>query len=211
CTQRRVGVRLTQPFYLGQTPVTQAEWFQVMQTKPWTECRFPRIEDVDRHPVSFVNWSDAMAACHALHDVRGDFPNGWNFTLPTDAQWEYACRSGTTTRFSFGNEESQLSEYCWFTKYVDVDDDHPVGEKRPNPWGLHDMHGNIREWCRDGCPEKSYGGVDPEIVKDECRVVRGASWEWHAPDMHSAFRMEYHVSTQFHFIGFRAVAVPSQS
>ena len=102
-------------------------------------------------PVESVSWHEAMAFCEKLTQREreaGRLPEGYEYTLPTEAQWEYACRAGTTTRFSFGDSDSDLGDYGWYggnSSYTT----HPVGEKLANPWGLYDMHGNVQEWCRD--------------------------------------------------------------
>ena len=113
--------------------------------------------------------------------------------MPTQAQWEYACRAGTTTAFSFGDDESQLGEYAWFvTNAMDSREQyaHKVGMKKPNPWGLHDMHGNVFEWCSDWYGGALSGGVDPAGPKKDSglRVNRGGSWWLKPGDCRSADR-----------------------
>ena len=104
------------------------------------------------------------------------------FTLPTEAQWEYACRAGTKTRFSFGNNRDPLIDYAWLDSNAYRDGEHyphRVGQKKPNPWRLYDMYGNVEEWCLDGYEEKLEGGTDPHKTTGEMRVMRGGAWNLH--------------------------------
>src|SRR5436309_862561 len=99
-----------------------------------------------------LNWEQATEFCRALSEQErrdGRLPAGWEYRLPTEAQWEYACRAGTQTQFSFGDIESQLKDHAWYDANAERQT-HEVGLKRANPWGLHDMYGNVYEWCRDG-------------------------------------------------------------
>jgi formylglycine-generating enzyme required for sulfatase activity len=132
-------VRLTQPFYLGKYEVTQSQWQTVMGNNPshFTPSQFPG--DPNR-PVENVSWDDVQEFIRRLNAREG----GVTYRLPTEAEWEYAARAGTTTRWSFGDEESQLSRYAWHGENADGQT-HPVGQLRPNPWGLYDMHGNVWE------------------------------------------------------------------
>ena len=111
--------------------------------------------------------------------------------LPTEAQWEYACRAGTQTVYSFGDQETVLSEYAWYHGNCEKRP-HEVGQKRANPWGLHDMHGNVFEWCRDWHQDKLPGGFDPEVTEQASfRVLRGGSWLYVGRDCRSAIRFRY--------------------
>jgi formylglycine-generating enzyme required for sulfatase activity len=102
-------------------------------------------------------------------------PNGWEYRLPTEAQWEYACRAGTTTTYCFGDDPKQLGDYAWYKDNAEART-HAVGQKKANAWGLHDMHGNVWEWCRDAYQGKLPGGEDPEVRAGSYRVFRGGSW-----------------------------------
>ncbi len=130
-------VRITRPFCLGKYVVTQQQWESVMGSKP---SRFQG----PKNPVEQVSWED----CRGFVEKVSAKVGGGKFSLPTEAQWEYACRAGSTTRYCFGDEESGLGEYAWYDKNSDRKT-HPVGEKKPNAWGLYDMHGNVLEWCQD--------------------------------------------------------------
>jgi formylglycine-generating enzyme required for sulfatase activity len=187
--QDPAGVTLTTGFWLGKYEVTQSEWKQVMQTEPWKGRTFTK-EGAD-YPATLVGWNDATEFCRKLTERErqaGRLPDEWEYTLPTDAQWEYACRARSVTRFSFGDDASKLGEYEWFygnTWNAGERYPHQVGQKKPNRWGLHDMHGNVWEWCRDVYTWKLPGGRDPEVVKanpdeklpkDPYRVIRGGLW-----------------------------------
>ena len=134
--------QLTKPFWLGKTEITQGQFKKVMGTEPWLNQDSVQIGEDN---AASVSWNDATAFCQRLTDQKGE-----SYRLPTEAEWEYACRAGTTTSWSFGDDEEQLGQYAWFRgnasgeQYV-----HKVGLKKPNPWGLYDMHGNAWEWCSD--------------------------------------------------------------
>lgn len=189
--REQVEVTLTNGYWMAKFEVTQSEWKQVQSTEPWKnkDLRKEALDDFtkegDDFPVNYVSWTDAMEFCRKLTDRErkaGRLPEGWEYTLPTAAQWEYACRAGTVTRFSFGDDESKLAEYAWFNETVGEEYcPRRVGQKKPNSWGLYDMHGNVEEWCRDWYREgKPRGGRDPEVKNRQgqyaCRVFRGGSW-----------------------------------
>lgn len=158
-------VTLTKPFYLGVFEVTQEQWQTVMGSNPST-FKGPKL------PVETVSWNDCQSFLIKLKERTGR-----KFALPTEAQWEYACRAGTTTRYSFGDAEDSFDEYVWFMGNSE-NTTHPVGEKKPNPWGLYDIHGNVMEWCADGyAPYPSGDVTDPQgALLGSSRVVRGGDW-----------------------------------
>jgi len=176
-----VRVFLSHGYWLGKYEVTQSEWKRVMATEPWQGKPFERAgDDV---PVTWVNWDDATSFCRKLteHELQaGRLRAGWEYTLPTEAQWERACRARTETVFSFGDDASKLDDHAWFSvnaMAVAEKGVRRVGEKKPNPWGLHDMHGNVFEWCRDVYAAKFPGGRDPQTTGDGLlRIFRGGSW-----------------------------------
>ncbi len=190
----RHTVTISKPFYLGICEVTQEQYAAVMGRNP---SRFKGAE----RPVEGVSWNDAVGFCEVLskktgHEVR----------LPTEAEWEYACRAGTTTRFSFGDDSDDLGVYAWYCSNSD-EETHPVGQKKPNPWGLHDMHGNVWEWCEDW-----YENYADEEAKDPAgpssgkyRVRRGGSWYNLPRHCRSARRSGDDPGRRFHFHGFRVV------
>jgi len=176
--EEQVAVTLTKPFWLGKTEVTQGQWKQVMGTEPWEGENYGQSDN--DCPATFVSFHDAVKFCGKLTDLErkaGGLKDSEEYRLPTEAEWEYACRAGTTTAFSFGDDAKQLSEYAWFigntsgNPYL-----HKVGVKKPNPWGLHDMHGNVWEWCSDWYGDKLPGGADPVGTEwGAYRVDRGGS------------------------------------
>ena len=183
-----VKVTLTKPFRLGKTEVTQGQFNEVMAKAPWrrTDGAFVlmRVELGKDNAASYVSWDDATAFCETLTDLErkaGKLPAGESYRLPTEAEWEYACRAGTTTDYSFADARKG-DQYAWFDGNASKAGEfyaHKVGMKKPNPWGLHDMHGNVYEWCSDmyGHEEPS-GGVDPVGFKGVLDRVLDASGTW---------------------------------
>lgn len=209
-----VHVFLTHGYWLGMYEVTQAEWFQVMKTEPWAgNDDMPVGED---YPATYVSWRDAMDFGDRLTSREreaGRLPNNWAFTLPTESQWERACRAYTETNFSFGDDESKLHEYAWCeqTALAGEISAHKVGQKKPNQWGLFDMHGNVVERCRDYFSETLPGGRDPEVtVPSVYRVVRGGFWNDATAECRSAHRNErIFAAARGNCVGFRIALVPA--
>jgi formylglycine-generating enzyme required for sulfatase activity len=179
----QVPVTLTQGFWLGRYEVTQLEWQTLMHTTPWQGKE--NVKEGDDYPVTFVSWDEAQKFCAKLTETErqaGRLPAGWKYMLPTEAQWEYACRAGTTTRYSFGDKVAELGNYAWFVDNAangGAGNPHYVGKKKPNPWGLSDMHGNVWEWCLDGYLERLPGGLDPlGPPTNPRRVYRGGCWHY---------------------------------
>jgi formylglycine-generating enzyme required for sulfatase activity len=139
-------VTISKPFLIGLTEVTQAEYEKVTGTNP-SKFNMDNGGGPD-HPVGMVSWDDAVAFCKKLSELPEENKAGRVYRLPTEAEWEYACRAGTQTRYSFGDDASKLGDYSWYIQNSQGRS-HPVGEKPPNPWGLYDMHGNVPEWCAD--------------------------------------------------------------
>jgi formylglycine-generating enzyme required for sulfatase activity len=188
-------VRITRPFYLGMYEVTQGQYRAVTGENP---SGFKGSDDL---PVESISWNDAIAFCNTLslregltpyyHAGAGTVSGGEGYRLPTEAEWEYACRAGSTTRYSFGDNAARLGEYGWFDRNSGSQTQ-PVGQKGPNAFGLHDMHGNVWEWCWDPYDENYNGqspGADPPGPSQAAfRVIRGGSWINNAPHVRSAFR-----------------------
>ena len=144
------------------------------------------------NPVDGVSRSDAVEFCRRLSELPEEKAAGRVYRLPTEAQWEYACRAGTTTEYSFGDDASQLGVYAWY----DVNSTHPVGEKLPNAWGLYDMHGNVSEWTLDQYVPTLYRQRKRKTANNPLqrpsktypRVVRGGAWSDKASRLRSATR-----------------------
>ncbi len=171
-------VTISKPFYMGVYEVTQDQYQAVMGSKP---SRFIG----SRNPVEQVSWNDAVEFCRKLSQQTGK-----SVRLPTEAQWEYACRAGTLTRFSFGDSDGSMDSYAWYSKNSGGQTN-PVGQKQPNAWGLYDMHGNVWEWCSDWYADSyvNANNVDPQGPgSGTYRVLRGGSWGGNPRGCRSAAR-----------------------
>jgi len=215
-----VKVLLTNGYWLGKYEVTQSEWKKLMPTDPWKDQKL--IKEGPDYPATLVSWDDAMNFCRKLTEQEqkaGRLPTGWEFTLPTEAQWERGCRAGTETRFSFGDDESKLGDYAWFSANASNAGEnfaHRVGRKKANPWGLCDMHGNVWEWCRDVYAPDLPGGRDPEVKpvgerRDAFRVYRGGCWFSVVASCRPGSRYNYLHDDLYHYLGFRAALSPVRS
>jgi len=187
-------VTISKAFYMGIYEITQSQYQSIMDKNP-SKFKGPR------NPVEQVSWHDATAFCAALSKKTGRAVR-----LPTEAQWEYACRAGTKTRFSFGDDDKDLDAHGWY-KFNSGAKTHPVGQKKPNPAGLYDMHGNVGEWCSDWYDE-SYATTDTRDPKGPAtgkyRVLRGGSWYNYPRWCRAAKRFKYYTNSHF---GFRVVVV----
>ena len=228
--EKQHQVTLTRDYLLGKYPVTQAQWRAVMGTNP-------SYFKGDDRPVENVNWEDAKEFCQKLNQrYARNLPDGYQFDLPTEAQWEYACRAGTKTALNNGKNLttdiglcSNLDEVAWYyansvqkqnksflSRLFDVDADthetKPVGQKRPNAWGLYDMHGNVGEWCRDWYgPYSDVAVTDPTGPKTgSYRVYRGGSWSSSAEYCRSASQIGHSPGARRDYLGFRLALVPEQ-
>jgi formylglycine-generating enzyme required for sulfatase activity len=170
-------VLITKPFYLGKYEVTQKQWLKVMQKNP-SDFEGPDL------PVDNVSWEDAQTFLKKLRKMTGQ-----NFTLPTEAQWEYACRADSTSRFSWGNNVADAEHYAWFADNSGRAT-HPVGTKKPNAWGFYDMTGNVWEWCADSYNRYPEGEVtDPFSSSSRgLHAVRGGGCTSKADGMRCANR-----------------------
>jgi len=196
-------VTLTKPFEMGVHEVTQAQYEQVMKNNP------SKFKGAD-HPVETVSWTEAVEFCRKLSDLPAEKVAGNVYRLPREAEWEYACRAGTTTKFSFGDDESQLVEHAWVRRNSGYQT-HPGGQKLANPWGLHDMHGNVWEWCQDWHEDYPSGtATDPTgAASGSFRVGRGGCWGSSAGYCRSAYRSGYFPSDRYNLLGFRVCLSPS--
>ena len=194
-------VTLTQPFELGVYEVTQEQYEAVMGTNP-SHFKGPQ------NPVGNVSWDEAVEFCRKLSAMPAEKKSGYEYRLPTEAEWEYACRAGTTTKYSFGDDATKLEQYAWYGKISDGAT--VVGGKKPNSWGLYDMHGNVREWCQDWYG--AIGSYPSGTVTDPTgpssgsrRVSRGGSWFCFAVFCHSAYRHWNSPGNRNYILGFRVV------
>jgi formylglycine-generating enzyme len=214
--EAQVEVTLTRGFWMGKYEATQGEWQRVVGKLPGPlTAELPAGDDF---PVGNVNFAEAEAFCRQLTELgrrAGDLPRSWEFRLPTEAQWEYACRAGTTTATSFGDQLSSTQANFKGKPYNGAGPGPSlgraarVGSYPANPWGLHDMHGNTFEWCRDWYHAKLPGGVDPDLytATAKSRVRRGGCWADHGWPCRSAFRLRFEPERRYDHIGFRVAAV----
>jgi formylglycine-generating enzyme required for sulfatase activity len=221
-----------QKFWMGQTPITQAQWrevasWQEQEGEHWgreinpNPSRFSDQGDSDNRPVEQVSWFDAMEFCNRLSQRTGRV-----YTLPSEAQWEYACRAGSTTPFHFGTTITpELANYNGNYTYangpkgVHREQTTPVASFPANAWGLHDMHGNVREWCLDhwhriyeGAPSNGSAWLDPVKSEEEdnkkSRLLRGGSWVDVPGGCRSALRGRSRPGSAYFLVGFRVVCLP---
>jgi formylglycine-generating enzyme required for sulfatase activity len=204
----RHRVIITQPFYLGKYEVTQQEWERMMSHE-----NNPSTYLGKELPVQ-LTWNDVQEFIRKLND---DARKEGEYRLPTEAEWEYACRAGTETDYSFGDDVEKLGDYGWFMGNSKGRIS-PVGQKKPNPWGLYDMHGNVREWVQDW-----YGKYEDSVLRDPqgtqgpnqgtalvlFRVLRGGNYGIAAGGLRSAFRTARLPNHHYGIEGFRLVFSPS--
>ncbi len=208
-------VRITRPFYLGRSALTQEEYARITKQSPSFFAKMPR------NPVEQVSWFDAVACCNLLSkreklppfytildkDVEVHDWDGPGFRLPTEAEWEFACRAGRSSRFGSGDEESRLVGHAWYKANSEART-HAVGGKSPNRFGLHDMHGNVAEWCWDWYDPQYYAKGErrdprgPELAR-RFRVMRGGSWQDGAVAVRGSDRSWSVPSVRLRHIGFR--------
>jgi formylglycine-generating enzyme required for sulfatase activity len=225
-------VEITRPYYLGKYEVTCGQFSAFVRATGYkTEAerggvaggnayngnwggvagmdwRTPNFKpanasfiQTDDHPVTCVSWIDAKAFCDWAAKK-----NGRGVRLPTEAEWEYACRARTAAKWSWGDEESKAGDFAW-AKPNTADHTHPVGQKKPNGFGLFDMHGNVWEWCADWWAASPGVGRDPEgPPSGDRRCIRGGSWWEAAVGCRSSFRSSEEPSNRLTRLGFRVAA-----
>ncbi len=198
-------VRISRNFYMQTTDVTQGQWKSLVGTDPWKGKTYVK-EEAD-YPATYVSWDDAVAFCRKLSER-----DGVQCRLPTEAEWEYACRAGSRAAYSFGGDAGDLSAYAWFDGHAWNQDEkyaHRVGQKRANEFGLHDMHGNVWEWCSDWHDSNYYSKsplTDPKGPSEGSgRVFRGGSWFELPQFCRSAYRSRDSPSFRFNYLGFRVL------
>ena len=193
-------VTITRPYYMGIYEVTQEQWKAVMGTSPSS------FGYNATYPVESVNWEDCQKFIARINTMGIG-----TFRLPTEAEWEYACRAGSTTRFPWGDDPGygQIGQYAWYYSNSNSTT-HPVGQKKPNGWGLYDMHGNVWEWCSDWY-ETPYGVghvSDPQgPTTGSYRVFRGGAWIYVLLYCRSANRNYVTPASSYYYLGFRLVRI----
>lgn len=197
-------VKLSRPFAIARYEVTQELYAAIMGRNP-SKWKGPR------NSVEMVSWHEAGDFCQKVTAAlrqRKLIADDEVIRLPSEAEWEYACRAGTTTKYSFGDAVEELTHYAWF-KGNAAGNDPPVGKKKPNPWGLYDMHGYVWEWCQDAWqPNYDHAPADarPRTAPDAAeRVLRGGAWTEPADHCRSAFRGHMPPDRRSDAIGFRCV------
>jgi formylglycine-generating enzyme required for sulfatase activity/serine/threonine protein kinase len=231
----RHTVTISKPFYLAMYDVTQGEYQEVMGMNPSTfsgtgphEPRFTPApspkematratdakkvagKDTGRHPVDMISWEDATEFCRKLSALPKERSAQRAYRLPTEAEWEYACRAGSDTNWSFGNDEASLKAHAWFWDNAGGAT-HPVGQKKPNAWDLYDMHGNVWQWCVDWFADDYYrhspASDPPGSPRGATHVLRGGAWDYSAVNCRSAFRFHHVPTVRFDCYGFRVLLI----
>jgi hypothetical protein len=204
-------VTISRGFWLGAFTVTQEEWRAVAEDVSSLQPE-PSYFRGTRLPVEQISWADCQAWLQALNKLEAKrLPHGFRYRLPTEAEWEFVCRAGTSSRFHFGNGDGQLGDYAWYggNSRSKI---HPVGEKQANAWGFHDMHGNVWEWCEDwyGGPLGGGSVTDPTgPVLGTNRVLRGGSWGMTSFRCRSAYRVWNRPGYRDYTLGFRVGLGPA--
>ncbi|MDM0022403.1 formylglycine-generating enzyme family protein [Variovorax saccharolyticus] len=209
----RHEVHISRSFYMARHEVTQAQWEMVMEKSPFEGSRSNPFYDLPgmaqrlRRPdqPATVSWNEAQAFIARLN-AKEARPV---YRLPTEAEWEYAARAGTSTLYSFGDNEKDLANHAWYGEDFVSGATHPVGQKKPNPWGLYDMHGNVWEWASDWYgPYSANAATDPAgPASGTSKVVRGGSWHSSSGGWNSSIRKPYPPDYRGISIGLRLVRI----
>lgn len=210
--ENQVSVKLTRGFYMAETELTQGQWKAVVPENP-------SAFRGDHLPVESITWANAREFCNLLNEKQrntGRLPKGYQWDLPTESQWEYACRAGTTGALHHGLELTSVQGPCrnldqvaWYQTNANGRT-RPVAGKKANRWGLRDMHGNVWEWCRDSYTENHPGGIDPWISEGPNHVRRGGSAGYQARTCRAANRDGLEPSAKGNGLGLRLVLIPIQ-
>lgn len=203
-------IRISQGFWMGRFEVTKAQWVAVLRTRPWDGERYANPDP--KSAASHISFENAEKFLRALEQKGGK-----GFRLPTEAEWEFACRAGSKSAYPFGDDAARLVDYAWYRANAmdkGQEREQAVGKKKPNAWGLYDMLGNTYEWCSDWYSEEFYRtgpAVDPRCdVPGRNHVVRGGAWFYDARGCRAANRVVYPVEgTDIARGGFRVVFQPA--
>ncbi len=197
---RKAEYRMETKTRMARYPVTQALWQVIMGNNP---SHFKG----ENHPVENISWENTQEFIKIFNErVQEE-----RYRLPTEAEWEYACRSGSRGAYCFGDNESLLREYAWYGENSNSQT-HSVGKKKPNAWGLYDMHGNVCEWCHDWYDDYPQGSITDPVgpSSDIYRVFRGGSWIIDAGSCRSANRYRFDPGSRRNYLGFRLAAFPAR-
>ncbi len=202
--EARHEVRLSRRYHISTTEITQSQWEKLMGSRPWRRQK-QTVEGRDQ-PASFVTYHDAMTFCKLLSTRESG-----DYRLPTEAEWEYACRAGIDAMYGFANGAggNKLNDFAWTADNVTEDHAQPVARKLPNAWGLYDMHGNVAEWCLDHYGSYPRGNViDPAgPATGQFRVVRGGGFDSMPGFCRAAYRTGMDAQTSAAGLGFRIVLI----
>lgn len=215
-----VDVTFKHGFWLCQVELTQQAWESVMRSTPWNGEKY--VQTGPHFPATNIHWEEIVEFCRKLtkqERTAGRLPPDWEYTLPTEAQWEYACRAGSTGRFTCGDSAETLGNYAWYGGIVGTGTAaaekyaHPGALKRPNAWGLCDMHGNLWEWCLDLKTAPLPGGNDPLVIAPgrTGHVIRGGSWRDAPNRLRSAYRYGVSINHRKYYLGCRLAIAPVNS
>lgn len=216
--EKQHEVTITKDYHIGAFEVTQSQYEKVMGKKPsffqgeklaerqLEKGRANEAVGSSNHPVERVTWENAVEFCNRLSELPEEKKAGRMYRLPTEAEWEYACRAGAKTAYSFGENAKSIGDYAWFGGNSN-NQTHPVGLKKPNDWGLYDMNGNVWEWCSDNYANYPKGALTDPLGPETgmARVIRGGSWAYSAVNCRSANRGRTVPIRRYSAGGFRVV------
>ncbi len=210
-----VDVEIGYGFWVQQHELTQGEWRQLVGYTPWGPFNDKQIND--RHAATHITWDEAVDYCQQLTDRdrrSGNIPTDWEYRLPTEAEWEYFCRAGTRSVYSFGTDVSELNMYAWWkenTQDLGEGYAHEVGKLLPNAWGLHDIHGNVFEYCYDSYSAQLPGGLNPVVADPPIagKIGRGGGWAYVGADaLECSERADFARNVRRNRVGVRLVLAP---
>ncbi|MCA9070180.1 MAG: SUMF1/EgtB/PvdO family nonheme iron enzyme, partial [Planctomycetaceae bacterium] len=213
--EQPVDVEFTHGLWVQQMELTQGEWRKLVGLTPWAP--FTDKQTNDRNAATHMTWDEAVDYCQRLTDRDrrlGNIPHHWEYRLPTEAEWEYFCRAGTKTVYSFGDDIRDLNKHAWWKENTQDKGEgyaHEVGKLLPNPWGLHDVHGNVFEFCYDSYRERLPGGRDPVVADPPIagKIARGGGWAYVGGDaLECSDRAIFARNVRRNRVGMRLVLAP---
>lgn len=202
-------VKVARGFWLGQTEVTQQQWMQTMPSAPWVGEK--NAISGSGYPATYVSWEDATEFCRVLtakEKSLGSLPFGWKYALPSEIQWEYACRAGASTKFSFGDRPADGIKHAWCRFGDEKPSIQVVGLKSANHWGLYDMHGNVWEWCDERHITKTNEAqAQILLTPGSYQVYRGGSFDFGLLEPQAAHLVRCESNVRKSTLGFRVALV----